>query len=938
VAIHCPYCRHEIELKGAHAGRFKPRCPQCNGKFALVIADGASPVVAALEDQKQETLAPSIESALGLDAPKARTNATVAPARTAQISRETMPPAASMPASANVTTPPPASPAVTQRITTPPPAAASEADRALSPSNVDAPANSADNGDLKLAGALGGYEIIHKLGQGGMGAVYLARQVSLDREVAVKVLHPKFAKDPDFVARFTREAYAAAHLVHHNVVAIHDIGAQDDIHYYSMEFVHGQSLGEVVSHEGKLDPEAAVGYVLQAARGLKFAHDHGMIHRDIKPDNLLLNDQGIVKVADLGLVKTPGSTETVVKNPEGDDKKKAHHATSANITQANLAMGTPAFMAPEQAQDASKVDGRADIYSLGCTLYDLVTGKPPFQGRTAMEVMTKHAREALVPPDRVVKHVPATLSAIVVRMMGKKPDDRYKNMGDVVKALEEFLGVESSGPFSPKEEHVKALEASLDWFNGSSWASLRSKLILAFYAICIVLTGYLFWTKHPVWAGGIIGFAVLAFACYQVLIGVTQRTYVFLRFRQLMFSSSIKDWLTWAVGAFVALSLIYLFGWHWAWLGFCIAALGVAAGFHFLIDRAVSNQREKPIANTETMLKSMRLRGLDEEALRQFVCKYAGDRWEEFYEALFGYEAKIQARQKWGRGDRGSTRKKFGAWRDSLIAWIDAKMRARQEEKEKRLLQAVEVKSLEAKGVSMMDARRQAKRRAENIVEHAAHVKDTMAMRAMETAAPTKDAEVSMASFRAMLDSDAKSDEKPAPRRKGNYVTRRFGGPLDWIFGQPMRLALAFVLLAAFGVWRHQRGDTQRFVETAKDLQGSRVDPTEAVKRDPSKAIDTEKDFEAVDIQKRDSLRIPLVPQPVLDALSSKNTGVAGLILLVSSLFRGNMLGLITYFACAVALIGPAREFPIVGALNEHVAMLASAVVGLLGLIFFRAK
>jgi hypothetical protein len=208
----------------------------------------------------------------------------------------------------------------------------------------------------------------------------------------------------------------------------------------------------------------------------------------------------------------------------------------------------------------------------------------------------------------------------------------------------------------------------------------------------------------------------------------------------------------------------------------------------------------------------------------------------------------------------------------------------------------------------------------------------------LETAAPTKDAEVSMASFRAMLDSDAKSDEKPAPRRKGNYVTRRFGGPLDWIFGQPMRLALAFVLLAAFGVWRHQRGDTQRFVETAKDLQGSRVDPTEAVKRDPSKAIDTEKDFEAVDIQKRDSLRIPLVPQPVLDALSSKNTGVAGLILLVSSLFRGNMLGLITYFACAVALIGPAREFPIVGALNEHVAMLASAVVGLLGLIFFRAK
>src|SRR5262249_19572151 len=153
--------------------------------------------------------------------------------------------------------------------------------------------------------ALGGYTVIKLLGKGGMGAVYLARQVSLDRNVALKVMNPSWAKDPVFLARFTREAYAAAQLVHHNVVQIYDIGEEHGTPFFSMEFVPGQNLGEIPRGKGKLDIEEAVGYTLQAARGLKYAHDQGMVHRDVKPDNLMLNDQGIVKVADLGLVKLP---------------------------------------------------------------------------------------------------------------------------------------------------------------------------------------------------------------------------------------------------------------------------------------------------------------------------------------------------------------------------------------------------------------------------------------------------------------------------------------------------------------------------------------------------------------------------------------------------------------------------------------------------------
>ena len=148
------------------------------------------------------------------------------------------------------------------------------------------------------------------LGKGGMGAVLLGRQLSLDRKVALKVMHPEIAENPSFVARFTREAYAAAQLTHHNVVQIYDIGEDKGQHFFSMEFVAGRSLMDLLHEQGRVGPEAAVGYTLQAARGLRQGHNQGMVHRDVKPANLLMNGEGIVKVADLGLVKLPsGGTE-----------------------------------------------------------------------------------------------------------------------------------------------------------------------------------------------------------------------------------------------------------------------------------------------------------------------------------------------------------------------------------------------------------------------------------------------------------------------------------------------------------------------------------------------------------------------------------------------------------------------------------------------------
>ncbi len=233
--------------------------------------------------------------------------------------------------------------------------------------------------------------------------------------------------------RFTREAYAAAQLVHHNVVQVYDIGADHGINWFSMEFIDGTSLGELLASKGRIDPRTAAGYILQATRGLQFAHERGMVHRDIKPDNLMLNKQGIVKVADLGLVRTPGAAHVapaaVAKHSEPRRSKSAPSGSLASMSGMTLVtqtMGTPSYMAPEQTRSAITVDERADIYSLGCTLYTLITGRTVFQARTAQEMMLRHQHDPVVPPQTYVKTVPKALSDIILKMLAKDPAARYQ--------------------------------------------------------------------------------------------------------------------------------------------------------------------------------------------------------------------------------------------------------------------------------------------------------------------------------------------------------------------------------------------------------------------------------------------------------------------------------------------------------------------------------
>jgi formylglycine-generating enzyme required for sulfatase activity len=271
------------------------------------------------------------------------------------------------------------------------------------------------------------YVILDKIGEGGMGQVFKAQHDRMKRVVALKILPPfTAARSPEAVGRFQREVHAAARLEHSNIVAAYDAGEAHGVPYLIMQYVEGSDLGTLVAERGTLGVGESLGYMLQAARGLAYAHEHGIIHRDIKPSNLLIDAQGTLKILDMGLARI-------------DDGLAAVAAAQTGLTATNQMMGTVDYMAPEQAKDAKCADQRSDIYSLGCTLYRLLTGDNMFTGETLMQRVLAHMEQP--PPSLCVKRpdVPQGVEAIFQRMVAKAPEQRFQNVQELVAALEACL-------------------------------------------------------------------------------------------------------------------------------------------------------------------------------------------------------------------------------------------------------------------------------------------------------------------------------------------------------------------------------------------------------------------------------------------------------------------------------------------------------------------
>ena len=282
------------------------------------------------------------------------------------------------------------------------------------------------------------YQIISRVGSGGMADVYKAKDQKLDRLVAVKVLKPEFREDTNFVAKFGKEAQAAAGLSHPNVVNVFDVGEDRGLYYIVMELVEGITLKAYITRKGKLSVKEATSIAIQVSLGLEAAHNRGIVHRDVKPQNIIISTDGKVKLSDFGIAK----------------------ATNSNTITTNV-MGSVHYSSPEQVRGGAS-DARSDIYSLGITMYEMVTGRVPYDGDTTVAVAIKHLQEEMVPPSRYTPDIPYSMEQIILKCTQKNPDRRYQNMAQLIEDLKRSL-LDPQGNFvnlSPLSAHAQTVQVT----------------------------------------------------------------------------------------------------------------------------------------------------------------------------------------------------------------------------------------------------------------------------------------------------------------------------------------------------------------------------------------------------------------------------------------------------------------------------------------------
>ena len=695
---------------------------------------------------------------------------------------------------------------------------------------------------------IGGYEVVKAIGQGAMGTVFLAKQITLGRLVALKSIQGHWANKPRAVARFIREAYACAQLTHHNVVQVYDLGCRDGVYFFTMEYVRGGSLADMIKKQKAPNLRAVVNYILQAARGLEFAHRHGMVHRDVKPANLMITQEGVVKVADLGLVKIPqvnehdeseftsdGENKVVGKQPpptgrsgRGDatmtaEESFAQRATDANVTMHGGSLGTAAYMAPEQAYDAKSVDHRADIYSLGCTFFALITGEPPFRGATIDEVLMKHCTERLPRLQQIKPGIPQPIIKVIDKMTEKEPANRPKSLKEVITFLEKLLAADAAN--ANKSQSTAEIGEQLtqlgQQYNAVPRVGLRNMLWVTAPIATVVLPLLLYWVSPAAALGTFLGGAAacLSFAAAKIYY---QQTAMTERSRQLLSSVANRTWLQVGLLAAIGLGVLYLTGNFW--LGMICGVLGMSVGLgaFFGIDLAIDKRRVDCVEKIRKQLQQFRATGASETAIQKFVVKHLPANWEEAFEALFGFDEKMNFRA--ARAQQQPLKMRFASWREPLIRWVDGYMQSVDAKKQLEEVRKTEIARLKAEGIRGEEAIK----RANDVAQAVIGVTEGNADMSTENDLgqhPALRAAAKRARVKQML--------RDARTKKGRPALIKFLRSFDGVLGGLVRVVLGFALAAGGFLWLWQnlaiddasKLDAQAAASLAQELTQKRLEP-----------------------------------------------------------------------------------------------------------------
>ncbi len=846
--IECPTCRHSIRVVDLRPGRFTPRCPRCDRLFELTVseANGSRTVVAALdasvfaEPVARVEVSPEKHEADAIEWPVLQREPSVSSLRPRRLPRG-------------------------------------------------------------IPRWLGGHLVLKLLGHGPRGRVVLAQPLSLEPPRVLKLLAADRTADPVFLAQFTREAFAAAQIDHPNLVGIRELGSDRGHHFTAQVWIDGASATGLLESRQRLDPDQAAVVILQAARGLKAAHQQGLRHRDIKPANLLLDRTARIRVDDLGLEMTPSLAIAIEARQTPADPATKRDATS-RVESVRPVAGTPAFMAPEQAVDPVKSDARADIYALGVTFYNLVTGKLPFAGDDAVELIRRHQEEMPIPPGEFVPNLPRKMSDIIRTMMGKRPEERYPNMSVVIDVLEGALGVQVETSAEIPDEAITTLRQAADTLARSPVRQLRFRILALSTAIWLGLVVLLAALKLGGPALGILGFGGATALVALIASGVLHQSELLRLTLAVLLGGGPRSWLLGLAIALAAIAALWSWGAFLPWF-LILSSAGLVGSFLYFLDRPVAVERRRSIDEAMGILRNSRARGHDEAAIWALVARHGGDHWQGLFERVFGHHELMSFLDRRSKDSTARPRRLLQGWRDQLFELLESRLHDRRNRRHLRLLEIVEEKRLEARGLNLLSARRKARRIAKALIVTADQWREEQRLLDGNDRSPASHGPPLVERLNVAATQPEPVLEPHEPR--ASPLLRRVDSWTGIFLGRATRFVLASALLVLLATWMDAQG-----IVTANQVRDQAAEVYRVWRRsfksaDPSLLRELKWNIPWDWQRLAQPVASPWPDEILGKAPLGQNVLVAAVILLISLFSSRRVRGLLALAGSAVALFGP---------------------------------